>query len=189
MTRNSPPAVPHLRFRPRKAFAALRWMLAEAQRDGRGPADLHTLLKACYFADKQHLNRNRRPILGATYRAMPYGPVPLEVYEMAKGEPLWLQDLGLPDYPWRREGFRIIPTSDAAVDLSDLSPSELAALREGFRRARGLTFNERTAESHDEAWHRARHGVMDYADMVDADNPARVDILEALAEDGHLWAP
>jgi len=45
-------------------------------------------------------------------------------------------------------------------------------------------FNERTAESHDVDWHRARHGVMDYADMVDASNPDRAAILEALAEDG-----
>jgi hypothetical protein len=183
---NRPP-VHHLRFRPAKAFAALRQMLAWAQQDGRGPAVLHTLLKACYFADKWHLNAHWRPVFGATYRAMPYGPVPLEIYEMAKGEPLWLGELGRSDYPWRLEGFRVVATGNEPLDIRSLSPSDLKALQDGFARARTLTFDERTAASHDLAWHRAKHGCMDYADMVEEANPDREAILEALYDDGHLW--
>jgi len=61
----------HFRFAPRKALAALSWMLR--QRDG---LDLHTLLKASCFADKDHLNRHGRPVFGATCQAMTCGPVP-----------------------------------------------------------------------------------------------------------------
>jgi hypothetical protein len=66
--------------------------------------DLHTILKTCYFADKDHLNRNRRPIFGATYRAMRFGPVPLETYEMTKRDPIWLPELDADSYPWSLEG-------------------------------------------------------------------------------------
>jgi len=38
------PSVYHLRFRPEKAYAALRQMLHWAQQDGRRPVDLRTLL-------------------------------------------------------------------------------------------------------------------------------------------------
>jgi hypothetical protein len=181
------PSVHHLRFRPEKAFAALRQMLHWAQQDGRGPVDLRTLLTACYFADKQHFNEHWRPVFGATYRAMPSGPVPLEIYEMAKGEPLWLGEIGRSDYPWRLEGVRVIATGVEPLDTRSLSPSDRKALQDGFTQARALTFDKRAAVSHDLAWHRAKHGCMDYADMVDESNPNREAILETLYDDGHLW--
>jgi len=106
---------------------------------------------------------------------------------LAKGEPLWLGEIGRSDYPWRREGFRLIATGNEPLDTRSLSPSDLKALQDGFARARTLTFDERTAASHDLAWHRAKHGCMDYADMVEEDNPDREAILEALYDDGHLW--
>jgi hypothetical protein len=179
--------VHHLRFRPEKAFAALRQMLAWAQQDGWGPLDLQTMFMACYIADKRHLNEHGRPVFGATYRAMPYGPVPLEIYEMAKGEPLWLAEISRSDYPWHLEGDRIIATGNEPLDTRSLSPSERKALQDAFARARTFIFNERTADSHDTAWRRARHSCMDYADMVDEDNPDREAILDALYDDGHFW--
>jgi hypothetical protein len=182
------PPIHHLRFHPRKALAAIALMLRWAAADGRGPADLHALLKACYFADKKHLNRHWRPVFGATYRAMAYGPVPLEIYELLKADPYRLEELGLESLPWRIQGYYVFPTTDADPDRRHLSDSDIAALRDGFQLARQLTFNERTAESHDRAWQRARHGLLDYADMVDADNPDREAILEALYEDSHGWS-
>jgi hypothetical protein len=174
------------RFRPRKALAAVQQMLLWAREDGRGALDLHTMLKACYFADKAHLNAHWRPVFGATYRAMAYGPVPLEVYELVKGEPLWLAELGIEDVPWQREGYHLKLTGNEAPAREHLSPSDWAALRGGFDQARALSFSERTAESHDRAWERARLGLMRYEDMIEDDNPDREAILDALYEDAHL---
>ena len=78
------------RFNPRKAYEGILWMLSQAN----GRRDLHAVLKACYFADKSHLNEYGRPVFGARYQAMPYGPVPLQIYEMLKGEPHWYRNLG-----------------------------------------------------------------------------------------------
>lgn len=187
-TTNAPPLPPiRMRFSPRRGLEAIRHMLAWASQDGRGRADLHTLLKACYFADKAHLNAHWRPIFGATYRAMSYGPVPVEIYDMLKAEPLWLAELEIPDMPWRRAGYHIEPTENTKPRPHHLSATDLGALEAGFRQARTLSFNARTAASHDRAWERARLGEMSYADMVEDTNPDREAILDTLYEDALSW--
>src|ERR1700684_2199264 len=100
----------HIRFKfsPIKGRAAIHWMVQ--QQPG---VDLHAVLKACYFADKKHLNENRRPIFGATYRAMKWGPVPIEIYDMTKGEAYWLAELNATRYPWNLDGYHLyLPEND-----------------------------------------------------------------------------
>lgn len=169
------------RFAPHKALSAVQWMLAEAHAHR---LDLHTILKACYFADKHHLNAHGRPIFGASYRAMQYGPVPVEIYEMLKGEPYWLAELERDGYPWHLEGFRVARKTDEEPDTDHLSASDLEALRYGYRSSRSMTFDERTAATHGPDWQKAKLGWMDYADMLDEDNPQREEILEDLEEFG-----
>lgn len=166
------------RFAPAKARAALVWMLNEARPDA---PDLHTILKTCYFADKAHLNRWGRPIFGARYRAMRYGPVPVEVYEMLKGEPYWLAELGAERYPWRLEGFRVRGENEPP-DLDNLSRSDVESLKAAFDKARQMTFDQRTAATHGPDWQKAELGWMRYEDMIDPDNPRRAEILETLEE-------
>lgn len=169
------------RFAPAKARAAVQWMLQEAQS---APLDLHTILKTCYFADKRHLNRWGRPIFGARYRAMRYGPVPVEIYEMLKGEPYWLPELGAERYPWRLVGFRVVEEQgrNEPPDLDELSKSDLECLREAFAQARSMTFDQRTAATHGPDWQKAELGWMRYEDMIEPDNPRRDEILETLEE-------
>jgi hypothetical protein len=177
----------HLCFSSKKAYYALRYMLKLAQQNNHSSVNLHILLNACYFAEKRHLNMYWRPVFGATYRAMPYGPVPLEIYEMIKGDPLWLNELGQNNYPWRLEGYHLIATENGPLDPRNVSSSDLKVLQYGFTLACKLKLNEHTVETHDLAWHRAKHGYINYADMVDESNPDREAILESLYEDSHLW--
>jgi hypothetical protein len=162
------------KFAPAKAYAALHWMIGEAQ-----PVDLHTVLKACYFADKAHLNKYGRPVFGATYRAMRFGPVPLEIYEMAKQEPLWMADLGLSTLPWKLEGFQLRLVGNDPPDLSVLSETDIEEITSGFEASRAMTFTERTAVTHGPDWQAARLGIMRYEDMIDdtADKPRLVEYL------------
>lgn len=157
------------KFAPAKALAALHLMVSE-----RPGVDLHAALKACYFADKCHLNRYQRPIFGATYRAMRFGPVPLEIYEMAKGEALWLAEMGIDHMPWRLDGYRLHLQSNETVDLAELSESDKECLREGIEQSFGMGFTERTAATHGPDWQAANLGIMKYEDMLDEtpDKPA-----------------
>ncbi len=168
------------KFAPAKALAAIHWMVREAP-----GIDLHTLLKACYFADKAHLNDHRRPVFGATYRAMRFGPVPLEIYEMAKGEALWLAELGLDRYPWRLDGYRLAIVGNEGPDLDVLSETDMDALRAGFATSQGMTFTERTAATHGADWQAADLGTMRYEDMID-DVPDKPDLVDYLRETGRF---
>jgi uncharacterized phage-associated protein len=150
------------RFSPTKALAALSWMLQR-----QAGADLHTILKGCYFADKKHLNQYGRPIFGATYRAMKFGPVPLEIYEMAKGEAIWLAELGLDRYPWHLEGYRLHLVTNDDIDLSVLPESDMDAIRTEYDLCSRMTFNARTAVTHGKDWQAANLGIMRYEDMLD----------------------
>lgn len=150
------------KFSAKKALAAIHWMLCEQQR-----VDLHTILKACYFADVEHLNRHHRPVFGAVYRAMKFGPVPIEIYEMAKGDALWLAELGIDRYPWDLSCYHVILRDNELPNTGALSPSDMEALRHGFEKSLGMDFNERTAATHGHDWQAAELGYMKYEDMIE----------------------
>lgn len=164
------------RFAAAKGLAALHWMAARS-----AGIDLHTALKACYFADKQHLNLYGQPIFGATYRAMKFGPVPLELYEMAKGEAIWLAELGMDAYPWRLVGYHLHPLANWHPDLSIFSEANREALEDGLSRSEGMTFTDRTAATHGRDWQAAELGIMRYEDMFD-ETPDRQDRIDHLRE-------
>lgn len=166
------------KFAPEKAMVAIQWMVHQKPQ-----IDLHTLLKACYFADKEHLNEYGRPVFGATYRAMKFGPVPLEIYEMAKGEALWLAELDRETYPWRLSGFRLHMESNEPIDEGALSDSDWIALSSGFDLSKTMTFNERTAATHGPDWQAANLGYMRYEDML-ADTPEKPEKTAYLVEAG-----
>jgi hypothetical protein len=169
------------RFSPEKAKAAILHML---ERDGRH--DLHELLKGIYFADKLHLNKWRRPIFGATYRAMKFGPVPLEIYEMLKGESLWLAELGVSTMPWRLDGYHVQKSGNETADLDVLSESDLDAIDHGHWISSHMTFDARTALTHGPDWQAANLGIMRYEDMLD-EGPEKAELIEHLREIGpHL---
>ena len=166
------------RFAPAKAHAAIRLML-----DSTVEIDLHALLKACYFADKQHLNKHGRPIFGATYRAMRFGPVPLEIYEMAKGESLWLAEMNADKFPWQMVGFHIRLDDNKPVNLKPLSRTDQYEILAGFAKSEGMTFNERTAATHGPDWEAANLGIMRYEDMIE-EGPAKDELIAYLREAG-----
>ncbi len=145
-------------------MAAIKWMLQEHPR-----LDLHTILKTCYFADKQHLNQFGRPIFGASYRAMRFGPVPIEIYEMLKGEVIWLAELSMEQYPWVLEGYSVRIVDNNAPNLDRLSETDLQCLRDALNKSVHMTFNERTAATHGPDWQAADLGMMSYEDMIDID--------------------
>lgn len=168
------------RFAPDKALHAIHRMVS----DNPG-LELHAALKACYFADKSHLNAHLRPIFGATYRAMKFGPVPLEIYEMAKGESLWLAELGIERMPWRLEGFRLHLQDNRRVDESSLSESDREHLAAGLQRSLGMTFNERTAATHGPDWQAAELDLMRYEDMLES-REDRAGVLQYLEENARF---
>jgi hypothetical protein len=164
------------RFSPEKGRAAIQWMLTQAQF-----VDLHSLLKSCYFADKKHLNEHGRPVFGALYRAMKFGPVPIEIYQMARSEPLWLAELSVEKFPWNMFGYHLEATDKSNVDMSSFSKSDLDALEIGFKKSRSMSFDQRTLATHGPDWQKANLGYMLYEDMLD-DTPDKEEKIAYLRE-------
>jgi len=170
------------RFNPDKAAQAIVWMLGH----GNDREDFHTLLKTVYFADKQVLNSLGRPIFGASYRAMNYGPVPIEVYEMLKCEPYWLSEMDGQGYLWKPAGpyhVALDPQAAGNRSLDMLSRVEMSALQAAFDRSKRLTFTQRTRETHGFDWAegvRRPFGQMWYEDMIDAAHPEREELINEL---------
>lgn len=171
---------PEIAFRPnaRKALEVILWCAAR-----RGAVDFHTVLKVLFDAEVTHLNEWGRPIVGDTYSAMEFGPVPLGTYELMKREPLALEALGDPDPPFYVRGYTIRP--GRPPDLDVFSRSELDALDLGWRRYGHLGFSARTLRSHQHpAWQRAwdaGRNRMDWADFLEGENDtaeARADLAE-----------
>lgn len=157
-----PRAAIRFRFAPDKALSAIHWMVTK-----RPGIDLHTMLKSCYFADKKQLNAHDQPIFGATYRAMRFGPVPLEIYEMAKSEALWLAELGLQTVPWELRGFTLSLASNLPPDMDVFTSDETSELETALTLSSTLTFTGRTALTHGRDWQAARLGTMHYEDMFE----------------------
>ncbi len=161
--------------------------------DGRRALDFHTILKTAYFADKRMLNEHWRPIFGATYRAMNYGPVPVEIYQMLKCDPYYLSELELSDYPWKRENGYWVSFVDSnlrsneILNPPDIAEADMAILAEEFERSRGMSFNQRTNETHQMDWVRGIQrpdSRMAYEDMIAEDHPHREEMIEDLASMG-----
>jgi len=167
-------------FSAEKAFAAIHWMVNK-----HSGIDMHALLKACYFADKEHLNHYLRPIFGAQYKAMRFGPVPVEIYEMAKGDPYWLAEINREGFPWSMNGYCLALRHNREPDVSDLSETDIECLITGFNKSINMTFTERTAATHGIDWQRAKLGTMSYEDMLNDDLKDRELIIKDLRETAH----
>ena len=85
---------------------------------------------------------------------------------MAKGEALWLAELGKDRYPWELQGFHVTLRDNEEPDLGALSQSDMEALQSGFRKSLSMSFNERTAATHGPDWEAANLGYMKYEDMI-----------------------
>ncbi|GHC66108.1 Panacea domain-containing protein [Neogemmobacter tilapiae] len=164
------------RFAAIKALQAIDFMVSQ-----KNPLDLHAALKACYFADRSHLNTYQQPIFGATYKAMKYGPVPLEIYELIKGEPLRLWEIGRDDLPWTLEGRRIRRIANGEAHLDQLADSEREHLAMAFAKSVAMDFGERTAVTHGADWQAANGGEMLYEDMIDP-GPSKAEVVQFIRE-------
>lgn len=146
------------------------------------------LSKTLYRAEREHLNLYGRPIFGDTYIAMKNGPVPSAAYDVLKGDLMFAGDpaaftAALDVRP--SEG----PTqlfARRSADVDALSDTDTECLAEAVDWCRVRSFQELSQETHE---HRAWldtpvNSAIDYALMIDEDNPA----AEAIAQEAREYA-
>lgn len=133
--------------------------------------------KVIFFAEKEHLNRYARPIIGDTFIAMTNGPVPSTIYNFIEGnldqaeDPESIVDaLSITHDRYSKVSARRDP------DLDFLSESDIECLSNAIKFCRGKGFGNLSHISHQErAWREAStNAPMDYEAMIDAENGEEV---------------
>jgi uncharacterized phage-associated protein len=164
------------RFSTRKTLQAAGVLL----RLSRDRMSLLRLLKLLYIADREHLRKSQRPIVGTRPIAMKNGPLHSEVYNLIKGEhldePLWSEFI-------RREGYEVELEKDPG--RSELSAAEVRTLTDTFERY--LSFDEWDLV---EITHDFPEWIKNYPD--ESENISRtipfVDLLDAVGLQDHKQA-
>ncbi len=149
--------------------------------------DIYHVAKVLFYADKMHINKYGRPIIGDTYIRMPYGPVPSGVRDLIT-ENSWLSPRQLS----RIKSSLIIDKSGnhyklAATrepDMGYFSKSDMTCLRHSLSEYGGLSFDELYRSTHSERcyYETAPDEKIDYALLIDDDNPLKNEILENMEE-------
>lgn len=134
----------------------------------------HKVFKVLYLAEKDHLSRHGRTIVGDTYIAMKYGPVPSAIYDGLKAlKGTAPADPDLADLVVRLgnlvhvNGSQLTPIGEP--DLDWLSDSDVECLDECIKNFGTKSFRELSVISHDDAWSNApTNGVITVESLVDS---------------------
>jgi hypothetical protein len=162
-----------------KALEVILWLA------NREPGiDIYHLVKAAFYADKEHVSAYGRPISGDEYEAKAYGPLPRVIYGLLRHEPLEILALGRNHGPLPFEiGNDFVVKAGREPNLRRLSESDQEALQRGLDIVRDKSFDELVDLTHDDpAYLNAAGGTMDYRDFLSADDPDRDAKAEDLSE-------
>lgn len=142
-----------------KAKAALLYISSQITNP-----DFLKVFKILYFAEREHLAKYGRLIVGDTYVAMKNGPVPSFIYDTLKylrGEGMYV-----PAYEPFVAAFSVdkdyFVLAKEQTDFDELSKSDIESLNKSIAENKDLDFDTLSQKSHDTAWKQA-----DLADEMD----------------------
>lgn len=152
--------------------------------------DIYHVAKIFFFADKLHINKYFRPVTTDTYVKLPYGPVPSNACDIIKGNP-WLSprqlekistslSIGDKKNYYQTKSLR-------EPDLSFFSKSDIECLEESLAKYGDLSFDELYNLTHVECcyYDTEDKDKIDYALLINEDNPHRAAIIDHMREISH----
>lgn len=137
-----------------KMRACLLYVLQQLGKE----TDFIKLFKILYFAQREHLVKYGRGVIGDTFHALRFGPVPSFIYkalQMAQGK------LGMePDFKPFLDGVVVsdasLVSSNEKPDMDELSLSDVACLNKYIEKYKDLDSYKLSNRSHyDKAWKEA----------------------------------
>ncbi|MCH7936254.1 MAG: SocA family protein [Proteobacteria bacterium] len=175
-----------IRFRInwQKALEALVWLANE-----KPGVTFYYVVKLLFFADKAHLQKYGRPVIGDRYIAMPHGPVPTIVYNMLKQDAFLAPDILDATASSLEINYTGHPSIKAKrkVNMDHFSETDLECLREALEQYGDMPFSRLRKITHAEpAYIEADLNCeMDYALMIDEDTPDREEKISDLEDYSH----
>lgn len=168
-------------FHEAKALEALA--LIARERPGLTPLFVSKVL---FYAEKWHLNKYGRPIVGDTYIAMPRGPVPSTIKNYIDHNWDWIEKPSGFDAAINIDRAQALPRlfGRREPNLAILSASDVECLRDAMRFCDGKTADQLSLLTHmEKAYHEApANQPMDYENFIDDDNPHKEAIVDMAKE-------
>ncbi len=152
--------------------------------------DLYHIAKIIFYAEKEHINKYSRPIIGDKYICGKDGPFPSKIRDLVHGKESYLniddlQTIHKAINISKNEGEEfphIRPLREPNMDF--FSESDIECLLEAFKIYGDLSFLGLRKLTHDELcyYESVRDKEIDYSLLVDEDNINRNDILNEMSE-------
>lgn len=164
-----------------KAVETIIWLAK--QKPG---IDIYHVAKVIFYAEKMHINQYARPIIGDTYRCVDYGPMPSGVHDLITKDS-WLS----PDHLKLVNDTLLIEESPYPQikslrnpNMEYFSGTDLECLKKSLREYGELSFDELKKLTHDERCYieTGYKQEIDYALMIDDDNPKKEEIIQEMYE-------
>ena len=164
-------------------------LLLSTLKDG---IDLYHVAKIIFYAEKEHINKYARPIIGDRYICGEHGPFPSKIRDLVHGKEPYLNTDDLQGIhkaitvsKGDNEEFpHISPLRNPDMDF--FSESDIECLFEAFKKYGDLSFPELRKLTHEELCYytsfRDGEKEIDYSLLVDNENENRDDILNEMSE-------
>lgn len=126
-----------------------------------GQRDIYSLVKTAYYAQQNHLAQYGTPLFKDCICALPFGPVPSNIYnvlKMASGDSNELNyhrsdDMHLASDAIDFKSGRYSAKEDPNMDF--LSKSDIESLNYGIEKVAKMSFNQIKEDTHGMEWNRA----------------------------------
>ena len=126
-----------------------------------GQRDIYSLVKTAYYAQQNHLAQYGTPLFKDCICALPFGPVPSNIYnvlKMASGDSNELNyhrsdDMHLASDAINFKSGRYSAKEDHNMDF--LSKSDIESLNYGIEKVAKMSFNQIKEDTHGMEWNRA----------------------------------
>ena len=126
-----------------------------------GQRDIYSLVKTAYYAQQNHLAQYGTPLFKVCICALPFGPVPSNIYnvlKMASGDSNELNyhrsdDMHLASDAINFKSGRYSAKEDPNMDF--LSKSDIESLNYGIEKVAKMSFNQIKEDTHGMEWNRA----------------------------------
>ena len=126
-----------------------------------GKRDIYSLVKAAYYAQQNHLARYGTPLFKDCICALPFGPVPSNIYnilKMARGDSRVLDYHKADDMHLASDAIAFDNERFSAIERPDmdfLSLSDIECLNYGISKVAGMSFCQIMDDTHGQEWSRA----------------------------------
>lgn len=138
--------------------AVLLYILTHSDDENR---DVYSIVKAAYYAQQSHLAKYGTPLFKDCICALPFGPVPSNIYNILKMSRGDFGAAGRHDLDDMRQASESIAFDNETFsakeepDMDFLSQSDVECLDGGIKKVAGMSFDQIKHDTHGKEWRRA----------------------------------